>query len=265
MGFVLIYIEQWTYPYLFLFPIITWFGTLFFCMLTITKASTQPKTDKVSINPLNSEKHLWLIFLVSSILQMIILLILGWDAKIHPQLMDNYAHFFILPVFIIFCLTWFWLMWFSISGSHAKIQNRFSKDVSEQTQSKSRDIIISTFNIKKRKRYEIILIAGWLIIIAITVIDSLFVFLTTGIKGLWKVKIHLPQYTNSEMMPLYFSGLIYLILILFPLLAGIIVQLIIKKFKVYYNIIIEQLEHNETILNSSEKSTILHGFKSFKI
>ncbi|WP_371803797.1 hypothetical protein [Candidatus Lokiarchaeum ossiferum] len=265
IGLVLIYIEGWTSPQLFLFPIITWFGTIFFCILWIFKVSTQPRTDCVFINPLSSEKLLWYIFLVSSLSQIIILLILGLDAKIHPQLMDNYAHFFILPVILIYCLTWFWVIWFSISGSSTKIQHQIMLDNSDHAQSKAPDIIIATFSIKNRKRYEMILIIGWFIILAITVIDSLFIFLTAGLRGLWRVNISFPVDNDAEVLQVYFSGLIYIVMGLFPFLASTIEWLIIKKFKTYYKNIVKQLERNQTMLNSSEKATIIHGLKSFKI
>ncbi len=265
LGLILVYVEGWGFAYLFLFPSITWFGTLFFCILHVAKESTQPKTDLVSINPLSSEKQLWQIFLISTWIQIIFLLILGWDATVHPQLMDNYAHFFILPVLLIYCFTWFWLIWFSITGSNMIINNQISITLSEQTHPSSKKTIISTLSSEKKKNYVLILIISWIILLILIITDGLIVFLSMGTKGLWIIEINLPVDSSIEELSIFFSGSIFLAMILIPSLAILVVGLIIRKVKAQFQGIIQQLEQNPSLLENSEKDSIVHGLKSFKI
>jgi hypothetical protein len=95
-------VQNWGSIIFFLFPIITFGFFIFFKVIEVSKEYTNVKGSNLSFNPIGDEGVIANRLFFCSLLELIIVFAMGTESLYHPQLINNYFIFYVLPVVLIY-------------------------------------------------------------------------------------------------------------------------------------------------------------------
>lgn len=213
--YVLVISQEWSNWLLPIFPLVSFAFSLFFKVIASNKWRTEFNPNVLIYNPLGSEKKNADRLLFCSLLQLILLFWIGAESFYHPQLIDNYALFFLSVFCFLYTFGFFWL--FTDIWRHARTQVIFNDLKYEEAKlnQKNLDKVLANLKIK---RFKLISIVNLIIFLTLNALNILLVLLQSLLPA-FAFDYPLPGTGIEDSAPIQLHYLIYVILIASPALA----------------------------------------------
>ena len=217
--FLLVISQGWDNIVLLLFPVITFGFSIFFNLIHVNKWRTEFEEKHLVFNPLGSEKKNANRFFFCALFQLILLFWIGAESLYHPQLIDNYAFFFILIYVFSYTFSFYWI--FIDLGKYARIEIlidgvdlQYIKQ--DYITSKNVNHLMSFLELNYYRKISII---NFSVFIILNVLNILTAFLNIILNiEIFQFYLNLPGTGIEDSLPLSLSYCYYVILIVSPLI-----------------------------------------------
>ena len=221
IGFLLILVQNWINPILILYPIVSFSFSLFFQIIESNKKITEIEDSIISYNPFGGENGNSNILTIFSYLQMLLIFTAGLDSLFHPQLVDNFFLFFLIPLVFLYGFEFFLLLIKVLNKAIIEIDlKNFKNQIKQNSKNKMNKDVISFIEINKFKRYSLYNLILFVIILIFTLGMSFLAFFNqilalpfylpgTGIEGSQPVNISYGLYLSVIMPPIYTIWFLY--------------------------------------------------------
>jgi hypothetical protein len=214
--FIILYLfilaQSWVNLFLLLFPIITFAYSIFFRIINTNKWRTTSNSNQIIYNPIGLEKKHANRLFFTAILQLILLFWIGAESYYHPQLIQSYDLFFNIIFSFLYTFGFYWILidvW-----NYSKIVIRLKNNS---------DKIITHLNLKSFKIVNIVNLSTFVFLNVLNISLTLFIDSTFS-----RFSYYLPGTGIEGSLPINISVVSFLIVIISPLVAGILLILIYK-------------------------------------
>lgn len=220
--FIILYIfilaQGWGSLLLLLYPIISFSFALFFRIIGTNKKRLIDDNNLVYYNPMGIENKNANRLVFVSQLQLILLFWIGAESIYHPQLIDDFSLYFNIAYFLIYSFGFFWI--FIGIWSNCKIVVDLNE--LEETNLEEKKQVISEL---KFNRIKFISYLNIFVFVLLNLINAIFILLIDLGINISFTEI-LPGTGIEDSEPLYLPYSVLLILISFPLIAGILTKVV---------------------------------------
>jgi len=258
--FLLVLSQLWDNIILLLFPLISFAFSMYFNLLHVNKWRTQFDDNHVIYNPFGSEKKHANRLFFCALFQLILLFWIGAESLYHPQLIDNYAFFFVLIFIFLYSFGYYWI--FIDLGRYTKIEIiihgiDLQEIENEKISLKNIENIISFLRLKKFKKISLISFLVFILINLINIITS-FITITLNIP-IGQIYLNLPGTGIENSQPISLSYFIFAVYILPPVIT------ILSLRSVYQEINSINIEKLNSILSSSPRDIRIKVIENLKL
>ena len=246
--FLFILAQSWKNIFLLLFPVITYTFSLFFRLINANKWRLSFYDNTITYNPLGLEKKHANRLIFTALLQLILLFWIGGESYYHPQLIQTYDLFFNILFNFIYTFGFYWILidiW-----KYAKITIKISGNIEEDS-----GILVKHLNFKSLK---LIYLGNLGTFIFLNVLNLLIV-ISIEINGFFGILYILPGTGIESSLPLKISVSSFLIIVISPLIAILLLYLIYKKIS---NINPSELIEKLQLLPESKQNNIIETLKN---
>jgi hypothetical protein len=245
-GFYWLIYQQWTAYEILLLPLITFFGTLFFSILSENRPQIQIPNLIIKFYPFGNENNIKISFLISSLVQILIIGLLGLESNNRPQLMDNYGIYYIIPLVGIFLYTWVSVAISILARVRIGLRlDMVERKINEETAPSqnpsnkiSREVSIYGLNPEVGKKSAFTNIIVFVILMVTFILDTILHFYFDS--GIWLRSIALPNESNLSPV-INISDMLYTILIIQPILTIILVYQSSSRIKQFPKTILDAI------------------------
>ncbi|MHA1727480.1 MAG: hypothetical protein ACTSWY_01955 [Promethearchaeota archaeon] len=109
--YVFILMENWSDIILLLIPIITYVMFTFFKIVDVSKEHTIVNGSKISFNPIGNEKIIANRLFFCLLLEMILIFAMGTESIFHPQLINDYFIYYVIPLVLIYIFSLYYMFY----------------------------------------------------------------------------------------------------------------------------------------------------------
>jgi len=246
--FLFILAQSWKNIFLLLFPVITYTFSLFFRLINANKWRLSINDNTITYNPLGSEKKHANRLFFTVLLQLILLFWIGGESYYHPQLIQTYGIYFNILFNFIYTFGFYWILidiW-----KYAKITIKIRGNIEGDS-----GILINRLNLKNFKLFYLVNLGTFILL---NILNLLIVISTeiNGFLGIWYI---LPGTGIESSLPLKISVSSFLIIVISPLIAILLLYLIYKKIS---NINPSELIEKLQLLPESKQNNIIETLKN---
>ncbi len=221
--------QSWVNLFLLLFPIITFAYSVFFRIINTNKWRTTPNSTLITYSPIGLEKKHANRLFFTSILQLILLFWIGAESYYHPQLIQYYDLFFNIIFNFLYTFGFYWILidvW-NYSKIVIRLKNNNNK-LSTQAQNNTilkndLDKVIAHLKLKSFKIVSIINLSTFIFLNILNISFTLFIDNTFS-----RFSYYLPGTGIEGSQPLSISVISFLIVIISPLVASLLLIFIYK-------------------------------------
>jgi len=253
--FIVLYLfiltQNWQNLLLLSFPMISFGFSLYFRILSTNKRRIYFSESQLIYNPIGSEKVYANRLIFISILELILLFWIGAESIYHPQLIKEYNFYFSILFGFIYSFGFFWL--FIDLWENSKIAVNLSTESSDKQQ--NMNIILSKL---KAKKFRLISLSNFTIFLVCNIVNIIFQFLLEPYSS-FGIEIDLPGTGIESSGPLYFSFMIFVILITFPLLCILSLLLVYKDIMTFNKL---ELKEFLNTIPSEARQHIIENLKN---
>jgi len=240
--------QSWKNIFLLLFPVITYTFSLFFRLINANKWRLSIYDNTITYNPLGLEKKHANRLFFTALLQLILLFWIGGESYYHPQLIQTYDIFFNILFNFIYTFGFYWILidiW-----KYAKITIKISSNIEGDS-----GILINRLNLKNFKLFYLVNLGTFILLNIL----NLLIVISTEINGFLGIMYILPGTGIESSSPLKISVSSFLIIVISPLIAILLLYLIYKKIS---NINPSELIEKLQLLPESKQNNIIETLKN---
>ncbi len=231
ITFIILYLfvlaQSWENLFLLLFPIITFAYSVFFRIINTNKWRTTSNSIQITYNPIGLEKKHANRLFFTAILQLILLFWIGAESYYHPQLIQSYDLFFNVIFNFLYTFGFYWILIDVWNYSKIVIRlknNKLSTQAQNNTLLKSDlDKVISHLKLKSFKIVSIVNLSTFIFLNILNISFTLFIDNTFS-----RFLYYLPGTGIEGSLPLNISVISFLIVIISPLVASLLLIFIYK-------------------------------------
>ena len=246
--YLFILAQSWKNIFLLLFPVITYTFSLFFRLINANKWRLSIYDNTITYNPLGLEKKHANRLIFTALLQLILLFWIGGESYYHPQLIQTYDIFFNILFNFIYTFGFYWILidiW-----KYAKITIKISSNIEGDS-----GILINRLNLKNFKLFYLVNLGTFILLNIL----NLLIVISTEINGFLGIMYILPGTGIESSLPLKISVSSFLIIVISPLIAILLLYLIYKKIS---NINPSELIEKLQLLPESKQNNIIETLKN---
>jgi len=260
ITFIILYLfvlaQSWENLFLLLFPIITFAYSVFFRIINTNKWRATSNSIQITYNPIGLEKKHANRLFFTAILQLILLFWIGAESYYHPQLIQSYDLFFNVIFIFLYTFGFYWILidvW-----NYSKIVIRL-KNNKLSTQAQNNTLLNSDFDKGishlKLKSFKIVSIVNLSTFIFLNVLNISFTLFIDDTFS--RFSYYLPGTGIEGSLPLNISIITFLIVIISPLVASLLLIFIYKDLN---NINHANLENLLEQLPEESRKNIIENF-----
>jgi len=256
IGLFLTLVQNWVDPILIICPIVSFGFALFFQIIESNKHNTEIKDSFIYYEPIGEEGKNSNVLSIFSYLQIFLIFIMGLDSLLHPQLIDNFFLFFLIPLFFSYELGFFLLLLRVMNNSKIKIDleninSQLENDLNNNDEKNLMEGMLSFLSVKSFKKYSLYNLALFFLSLIFTMAFSFLTFfdLTPGIP------FYLPGTGIEGSNPVNISWMLYVGIFTPPIYTIWFLFQIFKKIVNFSNESLNNIKKN--IIDDSKKSVLL--------
>jgi hypothetical protein len=228
--FLLVLSQQWDNVILLLFPLLTFAFSIFFNMINSNKWRVEFNDKNLIYTPLGLEKKHANRLVFCALFLLILVFWIGAESLYHPQLVDDYALYFIVIFTFVYTFGYYWIfidLW-KYSRIEITVHERdLQSNEDYHILSKNIEKIISYLKVKDFKKVSFL---SFISFIVLNILNILTALITTTLKiPIFHIPLNLPGTGVENSEPIFLSIIIIGILIVPPLVTFMFLKLVYRN------------------------------------